>query len=64
MDAIVEKSIERAGYALSAHMKAGGKRRPGLVDAVTDLLHYAEQGGDDPEQIVRDALTNWKDERS
>lgn len=59
----VERGIECIGYALAAYAKERGTRLADKTDLLTDLLHFADQGGEDCEQLVRDALHNWKAER-
>lgn len=59
----VEAGIERIGYALAAYARAAGTRLADTTDLITDLMHFVEQGGQDPEQLARDGLENWKAER-
>jgi hypothetical protein len=54
----VAGALQRAGVALYAV-----SRKPDADDLLCDLLHWMEGQGRDPEQAVRDALSNWRAER-
>jgi len=62
-EARVVRGIERIGEALAIYAKASGTRLADLDDFICDLLHFADQGGRDVEALLRNARTNWTDER-
>lgn len=62
-EAEISSYVERAGAAMAAHSIAANARKCDVTELITDILHWADQGGLDCEGILREAQHNWKTER-
>jgi hypothetical protein len=63
-----EKNLAAAQTAIEAyedHLGEGGARdvEEGLIDVITDLLHFAEREGVSAKKVIRLAKGHYEDER-